>query len=278
MASVSPRQPRSSRFPLLMAFFDIAAILAWSILLFKFCWTKEINLLLHPDYIWLAYSAGFFLLGLGIFKVLQWIGRPLRYLRSSALRDSRSRSARRAPRPPTAEASPHFSIFPIGSALLLGVALFGLNFTPQPFASQTALDRGVTDTLTLTRSQPQSFRTKSRPEERTLTEWVRTLNVYPEPDAYKGQKAKIEGFVIHVKDQPDNFLTLSRFVITCCAADAYPIGIPIKLEGSRSEYKPDQWLRVEGEMATQTLNGKRQLVVAAKTLTEIPKPDAPYEY
>jgi uncharacterized repeat protein (TIGR03943 family) len=267
MASVSPRQPRTSRFPLLMAFFDIAAILTWSALLFKFCWTKEINLLLHPDYIWLAYSAAFFLSGLGIFKVLQWIGR--------SLRNSRSRATRR---PPAVEATSHFSIFPVGSALLLGVALFGLNFTPQPFASQTALDRGVTDTMTMTRSQPQSFRSKSRPEERTLTEWVRTLNVYPEPDAYKGQKARIEGFVIHVKDQPDNFLTLSRFVITCCAADAYPIGIPVKLSGSRSAYKPDQWLRVEGEMATQTLSGKRQMVVVAKTLTEIPKPDTPYEY
>jgi uncharacterized repeat protein (TIGR03943 family) len=269
MAATS-RPQRSSRFPLLMSFFDIAAILAWSALLFKFCWTKEINLLLHPDYVWLAYGAGFFLLGLGIFKVLQGLWRSLHH--------SRNRSARRTARTIPAEAMPHFSIFPVGSAVLLGVALFGLNFAPQPFSSQTALDRGVTDTLTLTRSQPQSFRSKSRPEERTLTEWVRTLNVYPEPDAYKGQKAKIEGFVIHVKEQPDNFLMLSRFVITCCAADAYPIGIPVKLKGSRSEYKPDKWLRAEGEMATQTINGKRQLVVVAKTLSEIPKPDAPYEF
>jgi uncharacterized repeat protein (TIGR03943 family) len=265
MAPTPPRPPRSSRPILLMVLLDIAAILTWSLLLLKFCWTKEINLLLHPDYVWLAYAAGLFLLGLGLFKIMQLLGRLL------------NRSSRRAARS-QAEAIPHFSLFPFGSALMLGVALFGLNFTPQPFASQTAFDRGVTDTLTLTRSQPQSFRSKSRPEERTLTEWVRTLNVYPEPDAYKNQKAKIEGFVIHVKDQPDDILTLSRFVITCCAADAYPIGIPVKLKESRSAYAPDQWLRVEGKMATQTLNGKRQLVVMATDLTKIHKPDAPYEY
>ncbi|MBW4514843.1 MAG: TIGR03943 family protein [Timaviella obliquedivisa GSE-PSE-MK23-08B] len=251
-----------------MALLDTAAILTWSLLLLKFCWTKEINLLLHPDYVWLAYVAGFFLMGLGLYKIVKLVGRSLN-------RSSRRLARARAQ---AAEAMPHFSLFPFGSGLLLGVALFGLNFTPQPFASQTALDRGVTDTLTLTRSQPQSFRSKSRPEERTLTEWVRTLNVYPEPDAYKDQKAKIEGFVIHVKDQPDDVLTLSRFVITCCAADAYPIGIPVKLKGSRSTYAPDQWLRVEGKMATQTLSGKRQLVVMATALTKIPKPDAPYEY
>jgi uncharacterized repeat protein (TIGR03943 family) len=268
MAPPPSLPPRSFRLSLFMALLDIAAILTWSLLLLKFCWTKEINLLLHPDYVWLAYSAGFFLMGLGLFKAVQLVGRAF------------NRSSRRAARAQAraAEAIPHFSLFPFGSALMLGVALFGLNFTPQPFASQAALDRGVTDTLTLTRSQPQSFRSQSRPEERTLTEWVRTLNVYPEPDAYKDQKAKIEGFVIHVKEQPDDFLTLSRFVITCCAADAYPIGIPVKLKGSRSAYAPDQWLRVEGKMATQTLNGKRQLVVVATDLTKIPKPDAPYEY
>jgi len=264
---MAPTSPRSSKFSFLMVLCDIAAILMWSLLLLKFCWTKEINLLLHPDYVWLAYAAGIFLLGLGLFKAVQLLGRSL------------NRSSRRAARAQAqATAMPHFSLFPFGSALMLVVAVLGLGFTPQPFASQTALDRGVTDTLTLTRSQPQSFRSKSRPEERTLTEWVRTLNVYPEPDAYKDQKAKIEGFVIHVKDQPDDVLTLSRFVITCCAADAYPIGIPVKLKGSRSAYAPDQWLRVEGKMATQTLSGKRQLVVMATDLTKIPKPDAPYEY
>jgi uncharacterized repeat protein (TIGR03943 family) len=267
MSSTVPTRPkRPSRFPLLLTFFDVAAILTWSALLLKFWLTGEIYLLLHPGYVWLAYSAGFFLIGLGLFKAWQ-------------LLRSLTQSSRRAARQAT-EAIPHFSLFPpgFGSALLLGVALFGLNFTPQPFASQTALDRGVTDTLTLTRSQPQSFRSKSRPEERSLTEWVRTLNVYPEPDAYTGQKAKIEGFVIHVKEHPAQYLTLSRFVITCCAADAYPIGIPVKLQGDRSAYPPDKWFRVEGNMITETLGGKRQLVVAADKLTEIPKPAVPYEY
>jgi uncharacterized repeat protein (TIGR03943 family) len=265
-SSVPPRSKRPSRFPFLIACFDMAAILTWSALLLKFCFTGEIFLLLHPGYVWLAYSAAFFLTGLGVFKGWQ-------LLRS--LTQSRRRAARQA-----TESLPHFSLFPpgFGSALLLGVALFGLNFTPQAFASQTALDRGVTDTLTLTRSQPQSFRSKSRPEERSLTEWVRTLNVYPEPDAYTGQKAKIEGFVIHVKDHPAQNLTLSRFVITCCAADAYPIGIPVKLKDDRSAYKPDQWFRVEGKMITETLGGRRQLVLAADKLTEIPKPAVPYEY
>ena len=250
----------------LQSLLDILAIAAWGVLLIKYWLTGKINVLLHPDYVWLAYSAGFFLLGLAALKLLQL---PLQRL------NRRQNRSRPAPVPQ------HFSLLPPGwgSAILLVVALFGLQFTPQPFASDVALNRGVTDSLTLTRSQPQAFRTATRPEERSLVEWIRTLNVYPEPDAYTGQKAKVDGFVIHSNEAPHNYLVLSRFVITCCAADVYPVGLPVKLpSGDRSDYAPDTWLQVEGEMITETLNNKRQLVIQAKSLKEIPEPETPYDY
>jgi uncharacterized repeat protein (TIGR03943 family) len=122
-----------------------------------------------------------------------------------------------------------------------------------------------------------------------LIEWVRTLNVYPEPDAYNGQKAKITGFVVHLPGLPDNYLYLSRFILTCCAVDAYPVGIPIKLPQPRSNYPPDTWLEIEGEMITEILPSininksenettKRQLVLNASALKPIPTPKNPYEY
>jgi uncharacterized repeat protein (TIGR03943 family) len=244
---------------------DTLAILAWGVLLLKYWITDKINVLLHPDYVWLAYSAGFFLVGVAILKVLQL---PSQFKKSKT--------------PSGDLVSPqHFSLFPPGwsSALLLLVALYGLQFTPRPFASQVALARGVTDSLTMTRSQPQAFRASTSPDQRSLVEWVRTLNVYPEPDAYAGQPANVEGFVIHSAETPENYIVISRFVITCCAADVYPVGIPVKLpEGDRSAYPVDMWLRVEGEMMTETLNGKRQLVIQAKALEEIPEPDTPYDY
>jgi uncharacterized repeat protein (TIGR03943 family) len=245
---------------------DILAIATWGILLTKYWVTGKLNILLHPDYMWLANVAGIFLLGLSLLKALQLLQittqrRVRTYFRSL----------------PTMQ---HFSLFPPGwsSALLLAVAVFGLQFTPQPFASEVALDRGVTDTLAMTRSQPQSFRASTSPEERSLIDWIRTLDVYPEPDAYTGQQASVEGFVIHPPELPDNFLMLSRFVITCCAADTYPVGLPVKLETSRSAYPPDTWLRVKGSMTTETLDGQRHLTIQASTLEEIEEPENPYEY
>lgn len=266
----SPRLRSSKRWQRLQWGLDTAAILAWGILLLQYWITNKINVLLHPDYIWLTYSAGFFLVGLALVRLGQAGWRLFQRSRKRAAK------AARAVEPPQ-----HTSLFPPGwgSALLLVVALFGLQFTPQPFSSQVALDRGVTETLTMTRSQPQSFRGGSRPEERSLIGWIRTLNVYPEPDAYTGQPVNISGFVIHSPELPNSYFMISRFIITCCAADAYPVGLPVKLAtGDRSTYAPDTWLQIEGKMMTETLGGKRQLVIQAKSLKEIPKPTNPYDY
>jgi len=244
---------------------DIAALLVWGILLLKFWLTGKMTILLHPDYVWLAYSAGFFLVGVAIVKFVQFVWQATR---------SKSRSRKSI-------APQHFSLFPPGwgSALMLVVGLLGLQFTPQPFSSQVALDRGVTDTLTMTRSQPQAFRGASLPEKRSLVEWIRTLNIYPEPDAYTGQKVNLSGFVIHPPEMSQDHLAIARFVITCCAADAYPVGLPVRVPGGdRSAYPADKWFQVEGAMVTETLNGKRQLVIQATSLKEIPEPASPYDY
>lgn len=245
---------------------DTLALLAWGGLLLRFWLTGRINVLLHPDYVWLAVVAGFFLLALGL-----WRGRLL--LTAAGRRVAAAQST------PQAQMQ-HFNLFPPGlsSGVLVVVALFGLQFVPQPFSSQMALDRGVTETLTMTRAKPQSFRGGTRPEERSLIDWVRTLNVYPEPDAYAGQPVNVEGFVIHSPELPDEYLMLARFVITCCAADVYPVGLPVKLMGDRGDYPPDAWFRVEGSMMTETLNGQRQLVIQAEELIPIDEPENPYEY
>jgi uncharacterized repeat protein (TIGR03943 family) len=257
-AKSKTRSPRPKISPWL--WLDIAAVFTWGVLLLKYWLTGKVNVLLHPDYVWLAASAGFVLVGLALVKSWQMLQRQPY--------DNN---------PPTMQ---HQPLFPTrwSSGLLLAVALFGLQFTPQPFASDVALERGVTDTLTMTRSQPQAFRGNTRPEDRSIIEWVRTLNVYPEPDAYTGQKVNVEGFVIHSPDLPENYLLISRFVITCCAADVYPVGLPVRLTGNRSAYPADQWFRVEGTMATETLNDQRQLVIQASSLTSIPEPENPYDY
>ncbi len=241
----------------LLPWLDILAITAWGILLLKYWLNGKLGLLIHPDYFWLVIATSLGLLVISGFKGWELLKR------------------RRAVAP-----IQHLTLFPPGfsSALLLATAILGLLVTPRVFASQTALQRGVTDTVTLTRSQPQAFRSSKQPEERSLVDWVRTLNVYPEPDSYTGQKVKVQGFVIYSAELPEQYLLLSRFVITCCAADAYPVGLPVKLTQNRKAYQVDNWLEVEGQMITENLAGKRQLTIKASSIEQIPEPKNPYDY
>ena len=233
-----------------------AAIAAWGLLMLEYWASGKLGLLIHPKYFGLILSAGLFLIGLA---GLQGV-KLLRQHSNARLQ--------------------HISLLPpLGlSTVLLGAALVGLLVTPRPFASQTAIQRGLQDSAIVTRAQPQAFRATVNPEQRSLLEWIRTLDVYPEPDAYKGQKVNVDGFVVYADDLPETYFTLTRFVITCCAADAYPVGLPVKLNQSRTVYRPDQWFNVKGQMITETLNGQRQLVIAATTLKPISEPKNPYSY
>jgi uncharacterized repeat protein (TIGR03943 family) len=160
----------------------------------------------------------------------------------------------------------------------LGTAIAGLIITPKLFTSKAAVQRGISsEAVTVTRSETQAFRASVKPESKTLVDWVRTLNNYPEPDAYLGQKVNINGFVFYPKNLQGNYLMLSRFVITCCAADAYPVSLPVKFTGTRQNYPQDSWLQVKGKAIVETFSGSRQFVIEASEIRSIPAPKNPYQ-
>jgi uncharacterized repeat protein (TIGR03943 family) len=266
MTSTLKKKFKISQF--LVSWLDVIAVSAWGILLLRYWLTDRLGLLIHPDYFWLVIFGGIGLSTIGGWKAWLMIKPFLQ----------RKRNSRRNFSPPPSEQ--HITLFAPGlsSIILLTVAILAFFIPPRIFTSQIALERGVTESLLMTRSQPREFKIAKRSEERSLIDWVRTLNVYPEPDAYTGQKVKVEGFVIHPPQLPDNYLLISRFIITCCAADAYPVGLPVKLTSSRSNFPSDTWLNVQGEMITETLSNKRQLVIEANSLTPIPEPKNPYDY
>lgn len=248
----------------LFPWLDVLAIAAWGLLFLKYWLTGKLYLLIHPSYMWLTVVAGVAMLILAGIKAIDLSRRSNHRLKGDGGAANQS----------------HITLFPPGfsSVLLIIVAIFGLVFTPRAFASQTAFDRGINDALTMTRVKPQAFRGSENSEDKSIIDWIRTLTVYPEPDAYNGQKAKVQGFVVHPPNMPNQYLLISRFVITCCAADVYPVSLPVKLSDGRDAYKPDSWFEVEGQMITETLAGKRQLVIEAKSLKPIAEPKNPYDY
>ncbi len=252
--SAKSSKDRSS---LRQSWLDIAAIMAWGILLLKYAIDGTLYILIHPSYYLLATVTGGCLVSIGILQSWRLWRRKLEL-----------------------PAVQHSSLLPSGSAtiLLLTTAIVGLIITPKLFNSHAAVQRGVSaEAVTVTRDRAQAFHTSIKPESKSLVDWVRTLNIYPEPDAYLGQKMNVSGFVVYRPEVPANYLMLSRFVITCCAADAYPVALPVKFTGDRTTYPQDSWLQVKGKAIVETFGGTRQLVIAATELQPIPAPKNPYQ-
>jgi uncharacterized repeat protein (TIGR03943 family) len=249
----------NARSTLRKSWLDIAAVTAWGVLLLKYAIDGTLYLLIHPSYYLLVTVTGGCLLLIGLLQ--SW-----RLYRQGKMHMM-----------PEVQ---HSSLLPQGvtTMLLLGTAIAGLIITPRLFNSQAAIQRGVSaEAVTVTRSQTQAFNVAVKPESKTLVDWVRTLNNYPEPDAYLGQKVNINGFVFYPKGLPANYLMLSRFVITCCAADAYPVALPVKFTGDRQQYPQDRWLQVKGKAIVETFSGSRQLVIDASDIKPIPTPKNPYQ-
>ena len=247
---------------------DAITFLTWGALLFKYWLSGEIQLLIHPNYVGLVLTTGGILLILGLIKLFQ------------IYRDKTKKSQETVVQ--------HITLFPVGwsTFFLLGTAILGLLIPPKVLGSDIALQRGIRETLPLTQTEPQAFRVSVQPQERSLIDWIKTINTYPEPDAYEGEKVKVRGFVIQKEKLPDNYFLVAQFVITCCAIDAYPVALPVKLADSQQGYPADTWLEIEGTMISANLvsiitddqshESKRQVVIRAEQVTEIPTPRNPY--
>ncbi len=235
------------------AYWEATGLMLLGSLLILYRWRGTLLMLINPSYVNVALLAGLCLLGLGIAR---WRGAQAA---TSVRTESLVHSSLLGPR--------------LGAGLLILTAILGFWIEPQPLSSQTALNRGVSPYLGVSRSQPQAFRPKIDPRQRTLLDWVRTLDVYPDPYNYEDQPVRVQGFVIP-DERPDHFV-IARFLVSCCAADAYPVGLPVRWPEAE-ELTADSWLRLEGQMAVEKGNGLSQLVIVAENVEPMPVPANPY--
>ncbi len=87
-----------------------------------------------------------------------------------------------------------------------------------------------------------------------------------------GQRVDFDGFV---SEEGEQDIQLSRFMATCCAADAVPYSIRVTppAGSDRDTLALDAWLRVRGTIRQKP---DRSWSVEVKTLDSVPRPDNPY--
>jgi uncharacterized repeat protein (TIGR03943 family) len=102
---------------------------------------------------------------------------------------------------------------------------------------------------------------------------------YEEPYTLAGVRIRLVGFVTPEHGGRDGYL-LTRFAISCCAADATALRVAIR--GDRVGRAPDTWLEVEGRWQQRTSDHSDQpasdtAILLAESVRTIKQPSEPYE-
>lgn len=84
----------------------------------------------------------------------------------------------------------------------------------------------------------------------------------------EGKSVELTGFV----SSTGRVFTLSRFYITCCVADAVPIGVHVSAGARGAKLDKDDWIDVTGALA----RGHREWIVKALRIEHVKPPSDPY--
>jgi uncharacterized repeat protein (TIGR03943 family) len=86
-----------------------------------------------------------------------------------------------------------------------------------------------------------------------------------------GSEVDFVGFVTRYPDTPADELLLTRYVITCCVADATTTQVRV-VNVAPGKFEPNQWIEVKGQIYPIG----REVIVNASSVTGVPRPAKPY--
>jgi uncharacterized repeat protein (TIGR03943 family) len=111
----------------------------------------------------------------------------------------------------------------------------------------------------------------------TLTDYS-NFALYDATEQVKGKTVRLTGFVAHDAAAPGGYY-LTRFVIACCAADAFPV--QVVLRGKLPSLPDDTWVTVEGTWHPTTVDPTGDAAFRAEldvaSIEQTGKPAEPYE-
>ena len=168
-----------------------------------------------------------------------------------------------------------------GGVLIVALPiLLGLLVSPRPLGAAAMAGREVNVVSGNRSAMPAAVQAAASKAstERTVLDWSQSFQTVADPAAhFAGEAADVIGFVYHDdRFSPDEFF-LTRFVVSCCVADAAVAGVVVRLPPGAT-VEADQWLRVTGMFAPGTFDGAPVPVLVADTLAPADIPEQPYLY
>lgn len=156
--------------------------------------------------------------------------------------------------------------------LLLGI------FVPvKPLSTSSLNTRGMSLSAPASIGQQSVKTMEVAPDDRTVLDWIKIFNYEQDLSPYIGKPANVIGFVYHDPRLKTDQFMVGRFVITCCVADAFAIGMAVDWPKD-ANLVDNSWVNVKGTVDELTIDGQKEPVIHAIAVNPIQAPDQPYLY
>lgn len=171
----------------------------------------------------------------------------------------------------------HATLGWIGLLLVALPVLLGLTIPPKPLGA-SAMDNRDVQVGTLTSVQaPENAALLTPPEERNIVDWLKAFKLADSAERFDGQEAQVLGFVYRDdRFEADTFM-VSRFIVSCCVADASPVGLIVRWPEAPS-LDEDQWVNVRGRFEVGEFDGTVMPILVADDIAPTDAPEHPYLY
>jgi uncharacterized repeat protein (TIGR03943 family) len=94
---------------------------------------------------------------------------------------------------------------------------------------------------------------------------------------FAGETARVRGFVYRDERFPAGTFMVSRFLLSCCVADAVPIGLAVRWPDA-DFLDDDAWVWVTGEFSVEIFLDERVPMLVATEVVAAEQPAQPYLY
>ena len=95
--------------------------------------------------------------------------------------------------------------------------------------------------------------------------------------SYSGKQVSIQGLLQPSLEDNDDYALVFKYLISCCVADAIPVGIFIDKKRAKG-FNNDDWVKVTGVVTLDKLDGNNVVVMSLKTIEKVEKPSKSAAY
>ena len=161
------------------------------------------------------------------------------------------------------------------AAVLICTALALLVLPPATLSSTARQNRELVTSGQALDSTKVAALVGADPATFSVKDWAALLSQGPE--AVLGKQVNLSGYVLD-RGEEDVFF-IARLVVSCCAVDAQPIGVPVYRPGWRAEVEPGAWITIQGAFVNNpSRDSQESVAIGVGSLANIDEPDQPYVF